>query len=190
MSRPRTDIIPFAAQAEPPAYRLNDTVLDTVLSALPPMTATAPAAWHRMRRERVRQEIMALHPTDAAQEAIAGHIVVARYHAADTMALAARPANSPAEARRLDRTARGLARAGKGLERTLRQRQKMVRSPGGGIDWGSIDWLALDAVWRRGAVQIDAVAECEAPGAGIASLGADTAAAENADAPGVTGIVV
>jgi hypothetical protein len=147
----KTEIV----QAVAPAYRLNDSLLDDILSALPPMTATAPPAWHAMRRERIRQEMAALRPTDAAQAMLAGQIVLCRHTAAHTMGLAARPDNTPKLARQLDRCAASLARTAKQVERSLRQRQKMVVPPGRAMGWEHIDMLALVAAWRGSARQIE-----------------------------------
>lgn len=159
----KTAITHHTTQAAAPAYRLNDNLLDLVMSALPPMSANAPLVWQQMRRARIAAEIAALHPTDAAQAHLAGQAVLMRHMAADTMSRAARPGHTPALARRLDRTAAALLRTSKQMALALRRRQRIVAPRRAVARWGKFDLLALDAAWCGGAAQIDAVAEWQEP---------------------------
>jgi hypothetical protein len=148
MSLPSAEITQPATEVAMSTYRPGDDLLDCVLAALPPLIADAPLGWHRTHRTWVGKEIAAFRPADAVEAMFVGQIVVLRHLAASLVSRAGAPGNSVAQARRLDRCAVAMMRAGAGLERTLRREQRSAVPPGGEWAGEGFDLAAMEAFWR------------------------------------------
>jgi hypothetical protein len=156
MSRAKAKTTRRATHGTTQTYALGDDQLDPMLAALPSMIANAPLAWQRARRTWILGEIAALHPADALQAGLAGQIVVLRHLAVRTLGWADLRTTSPAQARRLGRTAGALAGAGERLERALRRWQRSAVPPGGARAADGFDLLAGEVGWRNDAMQREA----------------------------------
>jgi hypothetical protein len=148
MSLISAEITQAAAAVATSTYRPGDDLLDSVLAALPPLIADAPLAWHRTHRTWAAKGIAAFRPADVVEAMFVGQIVVLRHLGASLTSRASVHANSPMQARRLDRCAVAMMRAGAGLERGLRRQQRSAVPPGG--EWAAegFDLVAMEAFWR------------------------------------------
>jgi len=153
-----------------PPYHLSADILAATIAALPPPPPGSTPAWRQARLSRLFQEVIDLHPADAAQASLATQFLTTRVLADAYKARAHTPDLDIDQMCRLGRTADALLRSAAGLERTLARRQKLPTPFFGTVIQDEVDIPALEAIWSSG---IPAAAATVSP----ASASADAPAA-------------
>ena len=165
MADPSSGITFRTIQEAMPEYHISNSLLDGLLTALPPPPPGASAAWCRERLALVIDEIAARVPMDPAQGHLAAQCVLATFLAEDMAARIRTPGLSMTERRQVCGMADRLMCTVTRMERALERRQFRVMPF---RDVGAVDGFDLDAlegVWRRGMpglVAADPMASTEA----------------------------
>ena len=150
MADPSSGITFRTIQEAMPEYHISNSLLDGLLTALPPPPPGASAAWCRERLGLVIDEVAARVPMDAAQGHLAAQCVLAAFLAEDMSARLRTPGLTMMERRQVNGTADKLMCTVARMERALERRQMRVmpfRDVGAAAGF---DLDALEGVWRRG----------------------------------------
>ena len=177
MADPSSGITFRTIQEAMPEYHISNSLLDGLLTAMPPPPPGASPAWCRERLALIIDEIAARVPMDAAQGHLAAQCVLAQFLAEDMAARIRTPGLSMLEIRQVNGTADHLMCTVTRMERALERRQARVMPF---RDTGAVEGFDLDAlegVWRRGmpglvaepraAAAASAVRQPAAPGPGV-----------------------
>ena len=150
MADPSSGITFRTIQEAMPEYHISNSLLDGLLTAMPPPPPGAPPAWCRERLALIIDEIAARVPMDAAQGHLAAQCVLAQFLAEDMAARIRTPGLTMMEIRQVNGTADHLMCTVTRMERALERRQTRVMPF---RDTGAVEGFDLDAlegVWRRG----------------------------------------
>ena len=139
-----------------PPYQLSGDLLQATFATLTEPPPGASPAWREARNTRLIQEIPASKPADAGQARIAARILIVR-DLADTVTTEIHtPGVTMQQMSGVTRTTAGLLRTAVSLDRSPRQhQQKPMPFPDVAVE-EPVDLPAVDAAWRRKAVQPDA----------------------------------
>ena len=143
-----------------PPYQLSGDLLQATFATLTEPPPGASPAWREARNTRLIQEIPASKPADAGQARIAARILIVR-DLADTVTTEIHtPGVTMQQMSGVTRTTAGLLRTAVSLDRSPRQhqhqhQQKPMPFPDVAVE-EPVDPPAVDAAWRRKAVQPDA----------------------------------
>jgi len=150
MAEPSNGITFRTIQETMPEYHISNSLLDGVLTAMPPPPPGASAGWCRERLALIIDEVAARVPMDAAQGHLAAQCVLAAFLAEDMAARIRTPGLTMMEMRQVSRTADHLLCTVTLMERALERRQARVMPFRDTKAVDGFDLDALEGVWRRG----------------------------------------
>ena len=150
MADPSNGITFRSFQEAMPEYHISNSLLDGVLTAMPPPPPGASTAWCQERLTLIIDEVAARVPMDAAQGHLAAQCVLAGVLAEDMAAHLRTPGLSMMERRQVSGTADRLLCTVTRMERALERRQARVLPFRDTKAVDGFDLDALEGVWRRG----------------------------------------
>ena len=150
MADPSNGITFRTFQEAMPEYHISNSLLDGLLTAMPPPPPGASAAWCRERLTLIIDEVAARVPMDAAQGHLAAQCVLATFLAEDMAAHLRTTGLSMVERRQVSGTADRLLCTVTRMERALERRQARVLPFRDTKAVDGFDLDALEGVWRRG----------------------------------------
>ena len=173
MADPSSGITFRTIQEAMPEYHISNSLLDGVLTALPPPPPGASPAWCRERLTVIIDEVAARVPMDAAQGHLATQCVLAAFLAEDMAGRLRTPGLTLMERRQVSGSADRLMCTVARMERALERRQFRVMPFRDTKAVDGFDLDALEGVWRRGMPGLGAAGSgsAEAVGAGDAVAG-------------------
>jgi len=157
MADPSNGITFRTFQEAMPEYHISNSLLDGLLTAMPPPPPGASAAWCRERLTLIIDEVAARVPMDAAQGHLAAQCVLAEFLAEDMSGRLRTPGLTMMERRQVSGSADRLMCTVARMERALERRQARVLPFRDTKAVDGFDLDVLEGVWRRGMLGLGAV---------------------------------